>query len=74
MYDTLPDALADVDLAVAFTRWVAGRSNAFYDMPALTQVGVLLWYVCVPKLKQVFLCFSRRCYIRVSVGLLLRRD
>lgn len=34
-FDAMEEATADCDLKVAFTRWVAGRSNAFFDLSAL---------------------------------------
>lgn len=34
-YVSVTEAVADADLSVAFTRWVEGRRNAFYDMGAL---------------------------------------
>lgn len=40
-YETVKQAVADCDVSIAFTRWVKGRSNAYYDLAALTQHPVV---------------------------------
>jgi TrmH family RNA methyltransferase len=47
-YETVKEAVSDVDLSVAFTRWTRGRSAVFLDLPALTAHPVVKALVEAP--------------------------
>lgn len=47
-YATLHEAVADCDLSVAFTRWVAGNPKAFRDVPSLLRHPVMQAIISQP--------------------------
>eukprot|EP00955_Chlamydomonas_euryale_P100633 365296-Chlamydomonas_euryale.AAC.41 len=50
-FDSVSDAVSDADLSIAFTRWVAGRSNAFFDLSAVLNHPVVQELICAPLLE-----------------------
>lgn len=48
IHSSVQEAVADVDLSVAFTRWTRGRSSAYLDLPSLTSHPVVQSLVQAP--------------------------